>query len=1018
MKPLKLTMSAFGPYSGVQVIDFTELGDHTIFLINGPTGSGKTTILDGICFALYGDSSGAERNGKNMRSQFASDEQATEVIFEFELKDEKYKVIRSPEQERLKKSGKGKRVYMPEASFYKINDDGEELLKTGWKNVSEAVEETIGFRSDQFRQVIILPQGQFRELLTADSKKRQEILEKLFHTETYRHIEEYLKNKSRELENAIKENRSRQSWNLEKAGCETIHELEDIIKNLKDELESAKKEYALKLKNVEKIREEFNLGREGNQKLEEMGNALEILEGLKKRAGEFEGKKEMLQRARKAVTLEETEKTAILRSNDKTACKNDLDLKEALLVDASKKFKIAKAKLEKEKANEDKREALRKRVIELESFIEKVKSLETSRSAIHGYKVELDGYAEDMKKLKDRLEALKGGIQKQEDAIAKAKEVSSKIDLFKTKFDEASRVVSKRIELEDKSNEFLNVSKEYERDLKAYKDAELKYIKAKDDFFRLQESWNMGQAAVLASSLKENMPCPVCGSVHHPNPAHMKEGIPSESNLKMSRDAMDASEVAKESANIKLNTAATRKNTLKEYVKNLETELGDLKDEDIKSLEENKRRVQEELKKASDASGKLGEYNAKLDEMKQMQKDDEQKLEDIEKQYLSKNEEYQKALGAYKEKEESIPKDIRDMDSLLKEQKAAKHKLDELNHDLEAAKSEYDDSSTMLASAKTSRDTAQKALNDSLENYRIEKELFVNSMKSAGFTTYKEYSDAKYNKGKIEILERQIKDFDGSLRSASDNYNKAAKNASGIDWVDTDKLNNELKAAESERDDKLKLENTLSEKIKTNQGYLDDIKGLDSALEKIDKEYGILGTLSDVANGLKPNMYGITFERFILGWLLDEITAAATQRLKLMSRGRYYLQRTLDRERKNAAGGLELEVFDTYTGFTRPVTTLSGGESFLASLSLALGLSDVVQSYSGGISLDTIFVDEGFGTLDPESLDFAIKTLIDLQKGGRLVGIISHVPELKERIDARLEVVPGERGSTASFKIP
>jgi len=183
----------------------------------------------------------------------------------------------------------------------------------------------------------------------------------------------------------------------------------------------------------------------------------------------------------------------------------------------------------------------------------------------------------------------------------------------------------------------------------------------------------------------------------------------------------------------------------------------------------------------------------------------------------------------------------------------------------------------------------------------------------------------------------------------------------------------------------------------------------------LENRYAILGRLSEVANG--RNKYGLTFQRFVLGALLDDVTVAATERLKLMSRGRYHLQRTLDRTRSNAAGGLELEVFDTYTGVARGVATLSGGETFLASLSLALGLVDVVQSYAGGIHLETIFVDEGFGTLDPESLDFAIRALIDLQKSGQLVGIISHVPELKERIDARLEVQPTDRGSVAGFKL-
>lgn len=1017
MKPLKLTMSAFGPYAGVQVVDFRELKDRSIFLIHGPTGSGKTTILDGICFALYGDTSGAERSGKSMRSQFASDDQVTEVSFEFELKNEKYRITRRPEQERLKKSGDGKKVYTSEASLYKIEDEGEKLLQTGWRNVSEAIERIIGFKSEQFRQVIMLPQGQFRELLTSGSKERQEILEKLFHTETYRHIEEYLKNRARELENSIKESKSEQSWNLNKAGCATAEELENLIRELKKQLDAVKQEYKAELEHVENLRVKLNAGIEGNHKLDEMDNALKALNELKGRLGEFEKKKERLNKARKAATLEETEKTAILRSKDKTDCEKDLRLKEALLADAERNFRAAEDRLKRESDRENVREDARKKVIELEGFIEKVKSLDAFRASVESYRKALEEKIQKRDILKAGLEKLKNEIQDQEALILEAKENSNKISLLKTGFDEANRVLSKRLDLDNKLNELKNVVKEFETCYSAYKNAELHYAKAKEEYFNLQELWNKGQAAILSLSLKENEPCPVCGSIHHPNPARMEAGIPTESKLKSVRDIMDRAENEKENSGTKLNNITTRKNTLEEHVKSLATELGELKDKDIESMEENKKRVEAMLKKAIDESEKLHEYMASLDEMKEKLNNEQEKLQEAEQQCLSQNEEYQKALGAWKEKEESIPENIRNMEALIREQKAAKARLDKLNRDFENAKKDYDDSFAMLASAKTARETAENALEDALKKYTIEKNLFVQSMKAAGFSNYKEYTDARMSSEEIDYLEKEIKDFEGGIRSAGDNYDRACKNASGINRVDTGELERELKCAEDERDTKLKLENTLSEKIKTNQGLLKDIKDLELIIKKKEKEYGILGNLSDVANGLKPNMYGITFERFILGWLLDEITAAATERLKLMSRGRYCLLRTLDRERKNAAGGLDLEVFDTYTGFSRSVTTLSGGESFLASLSLALGLADVVQSYSGGISLDTIFVDEGFGSLDPESLDFAIKTLIDLQKGGRLVGIISHVPELKERIDARLEVVPGDRGSTASFKI-
>jgi exonuclease SbcC len=232
---------------------------------------------------------------------------------------------------------------------------------------------------------------------------------------------------------------------------------------------------------------------------------------------------------------------------------------------------------------------------------------------------------------------------------------------------------------------------------------------------------------------------------------------------------------------------------------------------------------------------------------------------------------------------------------------------------------------------------------------------------------------------------------------------------------DLERLAAALAEAENEWKQALKEGAQLEEQTVREAGWLKKLAEIEGSLKELESRFAVLGHLSEVANGRNP--YGLTFQRFVLGALLDDVLVAATRRLQLMSRGRYHLQRTMDRARSNAAGGLDLEVFDTYTGVARGVATLSGGETFLASLSLALGLADVVQSYSGGIYLDTIFIDEGFGALDPESLDFAVRTLIDLQKGGRLVGIISHVPELKEIIDARLEISAGEHGSTAKFKL-
>jgi len=1017
MRPLKLTMAAFGPYAKVQALDFGELKDRCIFLINGPTGSGKTTILDAICFALYGDSSGAERNGKSMRSQFADSGQMTEVIFEFEVRGDKYRVYRKPEQERPKKSGEGTTTQLAEATIWKLSSEGESVVGTGWRNVTEAVEKIIGFRSEQFRQVIMLPQGQFRELLTAGSKDRQDILERLFHTEIYRQIEEFLKKKAKELDTSIREKEKEKTWNLKKTGCESLLELEDLIRKSAEELLGAGEEFKEKSSIVEKAREILVKGREGNGKLNEKEGAFKEHEKLKSLIGEFDKKRVELECARTALTLEETERATLLRSKDKDTCEKDLSMKENLLSVAQKDYDKARILLDEEAKKDGEREESKKRVIELESFTDKVKSLDSSRETLDTMKKTLEKCERDEDRLKKETEELRNKIVCQEALVSEAKEDSNKVALFKAMFEEAERIHKKRESFEKKRGELVKITKQYESDSNKFRFSERDYIRAKDDFFNLQEAWNKGQASILSKDLNEGTPCPVCGSIHHPTPAVMEDWMPTEQELKAKKELMDKLEKAKDDMSKTLNAITTGKKTLENDIEAIGEELAGHKDIELGALRENVIQAKKLLDKAVQESKGLEEYSKALEFMKEKEVKEKEKLEKIELALKGQREGYQNAKGAYEEKERSIPEEIRNMAALLKEQQRAQNIFNKLNQDFEDAKRKLENAANSLTAAKTSRDNSDNALKDAVAKYLDEKRLFKESMNNAGFENYAAYSSAKRDKNPLERLEHDIKDFDGKLQSAKDNYVRMCKAAEAIARVDIKMLEEELKTLEAARDNALKQVNTLSQKIKDSKKIMDDILKLDEGIKEKRDEYGILGTLSDVANGSRPNAYGITFERFILGWLLDEITIAATERLKMMSRGRYHLRRTLDRERKNSAAGLDLEVFDTYTGYERPVTTLSGGESFLASLSLALGLADVVQSYSGGISLDTIFVDEGFGTLDPETLDFAIKTLIDLQKGGRLVGIISHVPELKDRIDARLDVIPTDRGSMACFKV-
>lgn len=1016
MRPLKLTVSAFGPYAGCQNLDFSELGERSIFLIHGPTGAGKTSILDAICFALYGDSSGAERNGRSMRSHHASLDELTEVTFEFELRGKKYKIRRVPEQERLKKSGTGTTIQSSEASIWGIDENQEEkLIQSGWAKVTDEVKKIIGFESEQFRQVIMLPQGQFRKLLTADSKERQDILEKIFHTEVYRKIEELLKDMARELRKSIEEKDNKKKWSLEKTGCKAVEELQEFIKASEERLADISFGLKQKGEKVKLAQEVLNKAKEGNEKLIEQEKWEKEFEKLRRLIPDYNAKREELIDAKKAFTLEETEKLTRQRSKDKLEFEKSLETHIKELNSAVEIHKLCVGRLNEEISKEEEREALRKRLIELEGFREKVQTLDSYRKSVLTMNSEVEAARKDKVNIETRLAAIQQELEVKRQKIKEAGEYASKLPIFETDYKNIKAIYDKRANLEDLNKKMLKILEDYKVALDNNEKAGSKFLKEKENFLLLQGNWYKGQAALLAMKLQENMPCPVCGSLHHPDIAQSEEYIPTDEELKSKAALVDELEGHRDQTKELLENVRIEKIKLQGSIDGITDELGENRDADLSTLRARVEIAKKLLNEASKNADGLKNLEAEIKNIEELEKSIGNDLKKTQETLEQKTQELQTNIGVLKEKEESIPETIRSIERLTREIKLAKDKFNRLMDEFNQAKKNSEESEKKLAQAQTLKESIEKSLGESIIKYNDEKAAFVESMKKAGFEKYQDYEASKRDEGFIVKLEKEIKSFDENLKSSEDAYDRASKLAEGVVKQDLVLLQNDLKVLESEKEASIKEENSLVEKIKENKKTLNEVINLDNEIKDKEKEYKVLGHISNISNGF--NGYGITFQRFVLGALLDDITIAATERLKLMSKGRYHLRRTLDRSRKNAAGGLELEVFDTYTGTERPVTTLSGGESFLASLSLALGLADVVQSYSGGISLDTIFIDEGFGTLDPESLDFAMKTLIDLQKGGRLVGIISHVPELKERIDARLEVTPADKGSVAKFKI-
>lgn len=1020
MKPIKLTISAFGPYAGTQVIDFTELGERTFFLIHGPTGSGKTTILDAICFALYGDTSGAERKGEQMRSGHADLTEPTEITFDFAIGADTYRILRCPEQERPKKRGEGTTAMPANATLWKrtgLTDDAEEgaVLAGGWSKVTEAVEQLLGFKSSQFRQVVMLPQGDFRRLLTADSKERQGILEILFRTEFYRRIEESLKESAKKLQAEIEQLTNQKTWVLQNAGAETREELEQQYRaNLEAqaEVQKAIEKCRTALKSAQA---RLEAGRQVQEKLKEKEGAEKALNELEQKAGEIEAKRSELTRANRAAGLADAENLLNTRRQEADMAATRLDNKKSVKNEAESACKTAAIELAAEEEKGPEREAAGLKVAQLEALTEKVAALAGARQAVSDAEKKAKEAETGQISAQGSLDAVSKSIEEKSAAYTEAKTTADQAAALESACRAAEEVAAKRQSLEKFRRDLAAARKSYDLAENKHRQAEIRHNAAREELAALQEQWNKGQAAILAGGLTRGEPCPVCGSMDHPNPAAPGAGLPSEADLKARRQAGIDLEAALNKARDEFNDIKTVKSTAQSRTEDLEKELGENAHKDLAFLQAKAGKARGLWSEARQA---VETFSALEDAIKKLKEREEAaiiKLESCKKEYQKANTELETARAVLRERASSVPENLRDAAALNKAQLEARQKKDKLTANFENAKKTADGAKQALAAAAAAEKEALANWQGAVKLAENETSSFQKRLESAGFDGLKEYQEARKTPEEIRKIESKIKGFDENIHAARDRLERAAGAAEGLAEPDMDKL--ALAEAETKEvhDQLLIKEGQLQTQVKEGDKSLKKLQELEGQLKGLEDRYLTFGRISEVANG--RNKYGLTFQRFVLGALLDDVTIAATERLKLMSRGRYHLQRTTELARRNAAGGLDLEVFDTYTGAARNVATLSGGETFLASLSLALGLADVVQSYSGGIHLDTIFVDEGFGTLDPESLDFAMRALIDLQKGGRLVGIISHVPELKERIDARLEVQPTDRGSVAGFRV-
>ena len=1035
MRPLMLKMKAFGPYAGTQELDFTRLADNRLFLITGPTGAGKSTILDAICFALYGKTSGKERDGRQMRSDFADPDDPTEVTLDFSLGDKYYRVWRKPEQERPRKRGTGTVMQTSDATLWKISGPGEdphsapgedslsaagedgasapEIVASQWSKVTARVVDLLGFEHDQFRQVIMLPQGQFRKVLTAGSRDREAILEVLFRTEIFRQIEEALKLAAKDLAAAMEKLRSRSEIILSQAQADDRAGLAGQLKQ--HEKSVARFDRALKTlrKKEEGAREKLEAGRRQEEKFAERDQADIALAGLEARKNDVEQDRARLRRARKAAGLTGAEDNlgerlaeADERKERKVRCAEDL--KRAL-----EARDAATAALAAEKKKERRREKTRKRLHELDGLTGKIDDLESSRQDLERANDRVNVLREARDLAKADLKKLKSEVLTLEKSLDRKNKTAGTAEALEEKAKQAERQLEQRRKLQASRGRLREARKARAGAKKLLKTADREIEAFRKKLHGLEASWRAAQAGILARGLEKGKPCPVCGSREHPLPARLEKSVPEESALVEMRGRLENLETAREDMRGKDTAAQAAVSRLEAEAASLEEALGREAGISLRGLEAAGRKVTLQLQAARQARDETGEIAARLGSSKNREKAAAETAEKTEKKLRDGLQAMAAHQATVRERQSILPRALRSAAALDDARRQTRMELEGMIGAYETAAEAATAAKEDYAGAKAAYANASRSAKTSAGKAAGAEKTFIRKLGKAGFSGREDYETAKLEEAEVEALDRGIRDFEGELKAADKRAQRARRAVRGRKRPDLAPLAERARDATAAREDMFKRLTETGKEVEALKRSTSALDEIDREIKWLETEYSVTGRISEVANGKNP--LKLTFQRFVLSSLLDDVLLSATERLKIMSRSRFHLSRVFAGADRRHAGGLDLEVYDAHTGKSRSVSTLSGGEGFLASLALALGLADVVQERTGGIRLEAIFVDEGFGTLDPESLDLAMRALMDLQEGQRLVGIISHVPELKETIDVRLEVTPSRRGSSARF---
>ena len=1026
MKPISLTIEAFGPYRDSVTLDFNELKNHSMFLISGPTGAGKTSILDAMVYALYGEPSGEVRKTDAIRSDFAEPQHMTRVDFSFAIGEARYRVERLPKQLVAKKRGTGMREQNASATVYEMKDGEWKVIATSAAAIRDTIQQIIGFRKDQFLQVVLLPQGEFRKLLVASTSEREELLHTLFRTELYRRLQDALKAAYDEAKSGIEENVTKQSALLqsiphdEEIPVLTIEHVRELLKDREPHRNTlvVERDKAVAVVNqFNALRNEWALYNQVQQSLIEATNKLDLVKEREKERSSLHEKVQFLTGLTTSYELYKQldDKQAVLKT-----------LKTAL---SDAKKSVEAATQYESKCTED-----------YEVLASHAETIQAKRTALAQLRQQSEKF-DELALLNQELTTLNSQLETQDREKSEAKlqaqyklvaDLEAELVEVRKQFQANSKALESIPHIQEQLSQLQRYSELLSEKQKAQNDIDGKEESlatldesVKNSAVRLERLEHLmaeGRAFELVHLVVDNEPCPVCGSTEHPQLASKPELYPTKEEVEEARAVRDgalqkrASEIGqKETLSIRLHELAEQ---VKDQVSKLKLHIADFSEDTFDSTQQDLSSQMNRLTALRKDTEQLTKIITKNEHDLIEGKDKLGKLEIGHNELLNNLHDVAIQISSVQAKVDGLSKILptTDLDAWHKQIESLETEINTYDEQLKVCKSSLDAAKEQLNAKRGRLEILFAQVQEETKNLDEFYQEYVKSLQSISVSE-DDFIDALGDYKALDAFRAELHALDEAFSTAQAVYDAALKVAKSI-VEPSATVSDEVYDAAVERRDALVGNLAAWEKeTKHIETTLASLEELDLAMGESREEVEFLSRLNDLANGGEQGFKNVTFERYVLGAILDEVVYAANLRLQKMSRSRYSLERSDYTGGGRGKQGLDLAVMDAFTGQSRPANTLSGGETFLASMALALGLADVIQSYAGGIHMDTMFIDEGFGTLDPDTLELAMETLVQLQSSGRLIGMISHVPELKTRIPAHLEVTRGDDGSTAKFVI-